>query len=196
MTRTCLVAFLIGLCATSAATAAELRVHHGVIRRFLAQQVFTEDGRKYLRGSRTARCNYAWLEHPEISEHDGQLVIRARFTGRTDLDIFGKCIGLGDSFQARIFATPYYRDGAVRVKDVRVESEDRDSFYIRRVRSALAGSLPDALVFRVYDQAKALLEEHRPNQGWKQELAGFSISGIRVTKDQVIFTLDFAVVVK
>jgi len=52
--------------------------------------------------------------------------------------VFGKCIGLGDSFEASITALPYYQDGVLRLKDVRVVGKGRDGFYIRRVCLALA----------------------------------------------------------
>ena len=116
------------------ASAAEIRIQHSVIKKILAEQVFTDEGRKYVKANRAAKCSYAYLENPDISSANGQLRIRARFTGRSAGDWFGRCIGLGDSFTAVIYATPYYAHGSIRLKDVRVDSEDADGFYIRRVR--------------------------------------------------------------
>ena len=95
------------------ARAVELRVHHSVIKKILAEQVFTDEGRKYVQASRAAKCTFAYLENPEIGEEKGRLKIRARFSGRTAKDFFGRCIGLGDSFLVAITAMPSYDAGFI-----------------------------------------------------------------------------------
>src|SRR3954470_6648535 len=125
------------LMAAYSAKAVELRIHHSVIKKILAEQVFTDDGRKYVKANRAAKCTYAYLEHPEIGEEHGRLKIRARFSGRSARDFFGRCIGLGDSFLVSITAVPFYENGFIRLKDVKVASEDKDGIYIRGVRTAL-----------------------------------------------------------
>src|SRR4051812_24450134 len=107
----------------------QLQIQHSVIKKILNEQVFTDDGRKYVKANRLARCSYAYLEDPDIGEDHGRLKIRARFSGRSGRNFFGQCIGLGDSFRLAIFATPYYRDGSVYLKDVAVASEDKDGIY-------------------------------------------------------------------
>ncbi|HET8550128.1 MAG TPA: hypothetical protein VFL57_19090 [Bryobacteraceae bacterium] len=162
----------------------------------LAEQVFTDDGRKYIKATRAATCDYAYLEKPEIDAYNGQLRIRARFTGRSGRGFFGRCISIGDSFTAVIQATPYYRDGAIRLRDVRVDSADADGFYIRRVRSSLAYSLPRQFSYRIYDDAKRILEEPPRNVSWKQSVVSFSVPQVRVTDSAVVLVLDFVLDVK
>jgi hypothetical protein len=190
-----LIPLALFLCLQASATV-ELRIHHSLIRKMLAEQVFTDDGRKYVKASRAETCNYAYLEHPEIDAHNGQLRIRARFTGRSGRGIFGRCISIGDSFTAVIYATPYYDDGSIRIKDVRVESADADGFYIRSVRSSLATSLPRQFSYRIYEDAKRILEEPPANAGWKQSMASFGVPQIRVTDTAIVLVLDFIVDVK
>ena len=179
-----------------ASAAVEIRIHHSVVRKLLAEQVFTDDGRKYLKATRTETCDYAYLENPEIDAYNGQLRIRARFTGRTGRGFFGRCISMGDSFTALIYATPYYHDGSIRIKDVRVDSADADGFYIRRVRSSLAWSLPRQFSYRIYDDAKRILEEPRPNSALKQSVVSFGVPQIRVTDAAIVLVLDFILDVK
>ena len=96
------------LAALSAALLAgsELQIQYTALSKILAQQVFTQEGRKYVRGDKDQRCNFAYLEHPEISGNNGHLWIRARFTGRSARNFLGRCVGLGDSFDLQIFASP------------------------------------------------------------------------------------------
>ena len=50
---------LCGLVLQGSAAGTELAIHFTAIGKILAQLVFTQDGRKYLRGAPTAKCNYA-----------------------------------------------------------------------------------------------------------------------------------------
>jgi len=184
------------LLALPASAAVQLQIQHSVIKKILAEQVFTDDGRKYVKASRAAKCTYAYLENPGIDSLNGKLRIRARFSGRSATSFFGQCIGLGDSFAAAITATPYYRDGAIYFKDVEVRSEDRDSFYIRKVRAAIAQTITQQFAYRVIDDAKKILEERRDKSPFIQEMKTFSVSQIKVTDAAVVLTLDFTLIVK
>jgi len=175
----------------SIANAVELRIHHSVIKKILAEQVFTDDGRKYVKANRAAKCTYAYLENPEIGEEKGRLKIRARFSGRSARDFFGRCLGLGDSFLVAITAVPYYDNGLIRLKDVNVVSEDKDGIYIRRVRAALTENLSTQFSYGVMLDAKKILEEQRDKAAYRQQLVSFTVSQIRVTGDALVLTMDF-----
>jgi hypothetical protein len=186
---------LMGLALQATAAGTELAIHFTAVQRVLAQQIFTQDGRKYLRGAPTARCYYAYLENPQISGEGGVLNVKARFSGRTALNLFGKCVGLGDSFDLAITAIPFCQDGVLRLRDVRVIGQGRDGFYIRRVSAALAESLRTQFSYRVVDEARKILEqEARP--GYKQELVKFQVPSVRVTADAVVLSLEFTLAVK
>jgi hypothetical protein len=187
------------LCAAAlagSAGAAELSIHFSAIRKVLSQQVFTQDGRRYLRGTPAAKCSFAYLENPQIGGDNGVLNIHARFTGRSALDVFGKCIGLGDSFDVLITASPYSQDGVLRLKDVRVEGKGKDGFYIRRVCSSLGQSLRNQFAYRVADDAKAMLERTPDGTVYSQQLRRFAIPSIRVGPEAVVLTVDFALDVR
>jgi len=175
---------------------AELQIEFSAIGKVLTQQVFTQEGRKYVRGDKKQRCNFAYLEQPQISGNSGRLGIRAHFTGRSAQNIFGRCVGLGDSFDVQIVSTPYYHDGVIALKDVRVESINKDGVYIRMVRVALAYSLANEFQYRVMDDAKRMLEAPRDPLPISHELRSFKVSEIRVTGDALVLSLDFTLTVK
>jgi len=190
-----LLVLLVGM-AFCAHAAVELQIEHSVIKKILSERVFTDDGRKYVRANRTSKCTYAYLENPEIGADRGRLKIRAHFSGRSARDFFGRCIGLGDAFNLTITAAPYYQDGAIALKDVKVRSEDRDGFYVRRVCYTLTQSLSTDFKYRVIDDAKALLEERRDKTPFQQQLLDFKVSQIRVDPEAVILILDLTLRVK
>jgi len=185
----------------SGAPAAELEIHYTAIQKILAQEVFTQDGRRYVHGSPAAKCSFAYLERPELRGDNGRLSLKARFTGRSALDVFGRCIGLGDSFDVYITAVPYYHSQSIGLKDVRVEGRaprgaTRTGYYVRRVCAALGDSLRKQFEYRVGDQARRILEQTAPQAVYRQELLDFSVPQIRVMPDALIVTVDFRLAVK
>ena len=84
------------LCAAALATCAhavDIRIQFGALERMLAEQVFTQEGRRYMRGAKTDRCNFAYLEKPEVRGESGRLRVKAHFTGRSSLNLLGQCVG-------------------------------------------------------------------------------------------------------
>ena len=152
------------LAAAAQVSAVEIQVRYAALERILASQVFTQDGRRYVKGDAKTRCSFAYLEHPELRGDNGRLSLKARFTGRSALDVFGRCIGMGDSFDVYITAVPYYHNQSIGLKDVRVEGRapqgaPRTGYYVRRVCAALGDSLRKQFEYRVGEQAKRLLEQ-------------------------------------
>jgi hypothetical protein len=194
-------AFPLLLLVLSGVRAADLEIHYTAIQNILAREVFTQDGRRYVRGSPAAKCSFAYLEHPELRGDNGRLSLKARFTGRSALDVFGRCIGLGDSFDVYITALPYYHNQSIGLKDVRVEGraargEPRTGYYVRRVCAALGDSLRKQFEYRIGDQARRILEQTAPAAAYRQELLDFSVPRIQVTPDALIVTVDFRLAVK
>lgn len=178
--------------------AAEIELRYSALERIVAAQLFTTDGRHYVRGSRAARCQYAYLENPRIDSDGGRLRVKARFSGRSAVDFFGGCVGLGDSFDLAITASPApdhdapHHDAMV-LRDVKVTSP-KDSYYIRRVRAALAGSIQRNFKIELHDQARKLFEQ--AGAQYQQDLASFELSEVRITPDALVLVIEFRVVVK
>lgn len=188
---------LMMLCASSA-LAADLELRYAALERLVAQQLFTQDGRRYVKGTPKAKCDYAYLEAPHFSAVDkaeGRLKISAKFSGRSSLDVFGRCMGLGDSFDLTIQASPVARKGVIAMDNVQVTTT-KDSYYVRRVRQALTQSFSKEFKIDVRDQAKALLEQPRTDSSYHQELDAFDLSDVHVTPDALVLVVEFKLVVK
>jgi len=193
------VCVLLTLFSSIPAFCAELELRYAAIERVIADQLFSQEGRLYVRGNKTTKCKFAFLESPHVGALDGRLRVTARFSGRTALDMFGGCVGLGDSFDFTLIAVPVVKNGALAFNEVNV-STPRDSFYIRRVRQALTSSFSRDFKIEVRDQARHLLEQ-TPAQGsakplYQQELASFDLRDVRVQSDAVVLVMDFRLVVK
>lgn len=187
---------LIALLVVSAAQATEIRLSYAVLERLIAQQVFTDEGRKYVQGNKTTKCTFAYLENPRITSANSRVVIKAKFTGRSAIDMFGRCVGLGDAFNLTIVGSPFYDKGRIAFKDITVET-DRDGFYIRRVRQVLAQSLSKQFNYKIQDDAKKLLEQQSdPNPLYKREMVKFDVTQIQASDSALILTVDFVLAIE
>ena len=184
------------LFAAAQAGAVELHLQFGALERMLAKQLFTEDGRRYVHGNAKTRCNFAYLEHPQIQGADGLLHIRAKFTGRSALNMLGQCVGMGDAFTVLITARPQYRDGNIGLVAVTAASDDRTGFYIRRVCSALSSSLARDLRYPLAAEAQKVLEDPGAQPDYHRELRHFRVPDIRVASDALVIEMDFELTVR
>jgi hypothetical protein len=174
---------------------ADLEIRYSALDRMIAEQMFTQEGRRYVKGNRADKCQYAYLEAPKLSAVDALLRVTARFSGRSALDVFGHCMGLGDSFDLTISALPVPRSGAIAFKDTQVTTA-KDSYYVRKVRASLMQTFDKDFKIEIRDQAKRLLEQPRGDGAYQQELKDLDLSAIRVTAEALVLVVDFKLVVK
>lgn len=188
---------LVLLFSAASSFAADLELRYAALERLVAAQLFTQDGRHYVKGTPAAKCEYAYLEAPHFAAADNvenRLRITARFSGRSSLDVFGRCMGMGDSFDLEIQASPMARKGVIAMENVQVTTL-RDSYYIRHVRQALTQSFAKDFKIDIRDQAKALLQPHE-SAAYQQELSNLDLSAVRVTPDALVLEVEFKLVVK
>ena len=181
---------------TPAALAVEAHIQFGALQRMLADTLFTQEGRRYVRGSQTDKCNFAYLEKPRIEGGGGRLRIRARFTGRSSLDMFGKCVGLGDAFEVVILATPQYHDGLVTLAAVTVTSDGKTGYDIRRVCTAMSANLGKDFRYPLASEFQAALENPGILLAYPRGLKDFRVTEVRVAEDSLVLVLDFQLTVK
>lgn len=184
------------LLALPVAHAVELHVQYGALERMLAQTVFTQDGRRYVHNDRSNKCNFAYLDKPQVRGDGGKLRIRAHFTGRSALNIVGQCVGLGDAFDLIIVATPQYRDGNLLLGSVNVTSENKTGYYIRRVCTAMSASLVRDFRYPIAPEFQKALEDPAIQPAYPRQLRHFQINEIRVTPDDLVLVVEFELTVK
>jgi hypothetical protein len=186
---------LLALCLPPA-HAVELHLQFGALEHMIAEAVFTQDGRRYVHNDKGNKCNFAYLEKPQIQGSGGRLHIRAKFTGRSALNVIGQCVGLGDAFMVVVTATPQYRNGNIVLQNVVASSEGKTGIYIRRVCSILGASLERDFKYPLASEAKRILEDSSGQPDYKRELRDFQVPAIRVTDDALVIQADFALIVK
>jgi hypothetical protein len=178
------------------AMAVDLEIQFGVLERLIGEQSFTAEGRRYVQGNKDQHCRYAYLENPKLSAAGDRMQLKVKFTGQTALDMFGHCVGMGDSFDLTIIAKPVVdKGGEVGFENFQVMTP-RESFYIRRVRGALVETLNKEFKLDIMAQTRKLVEAPQSVGKFQQQISGLTLGGVRVTSDSLVLAVDFKVTVK
>jgi len=188
-------AVLMLLLATQAA-AVELHVQFAALERMLGEQVFTQEGRRYVKGSKDNKCSFAYLEKPQVRGEAGRLRMKARFSGRSMLNVAGLCVGLGDAFDVVILALPIYKSGSIMLQGVKVSSEGKTGVYIRKVCAAMEAALARDFRYAVERDAQLMLENPAVQPNYKREVRKFEVHDILVSNDALVLQVDFELTVK
>lgn len=187
------VAAIVAFASPPARAASDVRVGYAALQRLLAEQAFSPEGRRYVKGSAATRCSFAYLEHPLVDAQDGRLRVRARFSGRSALNVLGACVGLGDSFDVLITARPEYRGGAVVLADVRVETPTH-GFYASRVCRSLADSLPQQFAYPILQEARRAIET-TSGDAYPRKLTRFEVRQIAIRPEALVLSVDLEITV-
>ena len=167
----------------------ELHLTFGVLQKVIGAQVFTEDGRKYVRGGKDKRCSFAYLENPRVGEADGRLVVRAKFSGRSAMTVLGQCVGMGDSFDVVVRMTPYADKSLLRIREVDVTSDGKRGMYARAVCKQLAATIPRVLTYDFAPDFKRALEAEQPGVPFRKNVDDLIVQAMRVSKEALVLQL-------
>lgn len=189
------MALLLSCLSVLAPASVQLEIQYPVIERFLAKQVFTHEGRQYVRGSKEDRCNYAYLENPRISGSGGRLIIQARFSGRSSIGVLGACVGMQDSFDLTLRATPAYENGFLTLRDVEAVTEAPRTLYVTRVLRALGEGLPKQFHYPLREESRKMLEQDRDPM-YRQQMLAFHVVSAQAANHALVLILDFRLEVK
>lgn len=181
--------------APASAAGVELELSYDLLKRIIAQSAFTEDGRRYVK--RDGRCSFGYLETPRVGQENGKLWIRARFTGRSAMNLLGKCVGLGDAFDVLIRAVPYVDRTTLRLKEVTVVPEGVNGIYSRGVAKAMTAEIPRVFSYDIAPEAQRLLEAESPGMvvPIRKKLRTFRVGAIRPEKDGLVVEIAFRLAV-
>lgn len=170
--------------------AIELEIRFPLLEKQLALALFTQDGKRYVRGTPANRCNFAYLASPRFTSRDGKLLIRAKFTGRSSIDVLGKCVGFGDSFEFEVLAGLTTNNGTLVLTDPYVKRLSKDTFYSRQVVKALQGSISEAVKYPLRDEIRKLLAAASAAGPYKITIGKLEIRSMKILGDSLLLDVD------
>jgi hypothetical protein len=191
--RLCLLSLIVG----QLAFALELEIRFPILERNLSKELFTQDGKRYVKGTPQSKCNFAYLANPQFGSRDGKLWIRAKFTGRSSLDVFGKCVGFGDSFDFEVLSNLTTKDGTLLLADPTVKVlKAKDSYYSRQVEKALQRSIGDAVKYPIREEIRKLLAAASAASPYRVTIGKVEIRQMTILKDSLLLDVDTRFVVE
>ena len=187
--------FLFALCSVCA-YGIEIEIRFPLLEKQLSQQLFTQDGKHYVRGHPTSRCNYAFLASPRFGSRDGKLAITARFSGSSSLDVFGRCVGFADTFDFEILSALMIKNGSLVLADPQVKVLSRESFYTRQVQRALRVSIRDAVTYPIREELRKLLSAGAAPGPYKVSIQSLEVRRVEVLPNSLLVTVDTRLLVE
>src|ERR1700753_1782144 len=88
-----------------AAHAIEIKVSAKALERTLQKQLFTDDGRYFIKGKATDAC-FVYVEDPKVSFADDRVVVHVKTKVRLGTSMRGACLGVGMSPEADVSVVP------------------------------------------------------------------------------------------
>ena len=82
------------------------------------------------------------------------------------------------------------------MQEVKVTSEGKSGYYIRRVCEAMQASLAKEFKYPLEAESRKMVEEGGAQPGYKREVRKFTVPDIRVTDDALVLQVDFELTVK
>ena len=189
------ILFLVVLTA-ACARGIELEIRFRLLEKQLSQQLFTQDGKHYVRGHAASRCSYAYLASPRFGGRDGKVVITARFSGSSSLDVFGRCVGFADTFDFEVLSALTIKDGSLKLADPQVKVLSRESFYSRQVQRALRVSIRDAVTYPIRDELRKLLLAGAAPGPYKISVQSLEVRSVEVLSDSLLVRVDTRLLVE
>ncbi len=182
--------FALFLAAAFLLPAIEIEIRFPLLEQQLASQLFSQDGKRYVKGNPKTHCNFAYLAEPHFSSRDGQLLITAKFTGKSSMDVFGKCVGFGDSFAFEILSNLTTKDGTLLLDKPTLKILSSDSYYSRQVLKSLQRSISDAIRYPIREEMRKILAAGSAASGYKVTIPKLEIRGVQVLKDSLLVDVD------
>lgn len=173
---------------------AELRVYYSALEALLREQVFTDGGRAYVVGDRKTRCNYAYLEKPQVGAQKAQLRVRAHFDSLTALELGGDCVGPAQAFDVSMTGVPVYRDGVLRLEQTQLEPAD--GLYGGLIRAVLGDALEQSLQYPLLQDLQRFVRKASMQSPYEVRMRDLDVYTIRVEAEAIVFMFDFIMEVK
>ena len=178
----------------SPASSSELRLGYSAIGKLMEEGLFTDGGRHYLQGSRDSSCAYSYVEQPSVNAVAGRLYIRMKLSMRLGLEVAGNCIGTSDTFFTTLSGVPTYADGALELREVEVETEDRSYGEVvgPLLVEAIGGAFRYPLRERIAQSVKSVMEQ----TGLELTVRELEIPEIRLERRALVVPVELTLVLR
>lgn len=171
------------------ARAIEIKVSTDALKRTLDKQLFTQNGRYYLRGNPGTAC-FAYAEDPKISLNGDRVVVHIKAHARLGTSVHGACVGVGLNTEADVSVVPDAEGESIGFRDARIEhlSESRElNFFLEPF---LSRKLPQQMKVNAAGLLRQLLSQSTQTTGYQIQLDNLKIHSMQVSGPALAVDFD------
>jgi hypothetical protein len=179
----------------TAAHAVELKLSAQALERTLAQQLFKDNGRYYMRGKADSAC-YVYAENPKVSFNADRVVIHVTTHSKLGTALRGTCLGVGLNADADVSVLPEAQGESIGFRDARIDnlSESKELNYF--LIPFLSKKLPQEMKINIADQLRAVIATSNTTIGYTLTLDELKVHSMVVSGNALVVDFDGAVSVK
>jgi long-subunit fatty acid transport protein len=183
---------LLALCASllpRAARAIEIKVSAQALERTLNRQLFTQNGRYYLRGKPGSAC-YAYAEDPKVSFQANRVVVHVKVHAKLGTSLHSACLGVSLNTEADVAVVPEAEGESIGFRNAEIarlsESRELNFFLV----PFLSGKLPQEMKVNVADSLRQLLSSSTGSTGYQFRLDDLKIHSMQVAGGALAVDFD------
>ncbi len=113
----------------------------------------------------------------------------ANFSGRAAATLLGECVGPAEAFRVSATGVPVYRQGVLRLNDVKVDHAN--PLYADLIRAFL-----ESLQYSLVEDVQQLAQQVSETGEYEMRVPTLSVHTIRVGAEAIVFSFDIAVQVR
>ena len=170
------------------ARAVGIKISSEALERTLHKQLFTADGRYYIKGKPGSAC-YVYAEDPKVTFHDDRVWVHLKTHSKLGTSIRGACLGVSLSAEADVSLAPDAEGETIGFRDVRIEhlntSKELNIFLV----PFLNGKLPQKMQLNAADLLRQALSQSANASGYTITLDDLKIQSMQV--DHNLLNVDF-----
>lgn len=174
------------------ASAIHLTLSYRVLERTIERELFRDQGRYYLAGSPADDCSYTFLEQPRLGAEGERIVLRLQLSARLGQEVLGQCVGPGEDVEVVVSGVPRIEGTSVTVADPEMSFPNNPRYgelHEAVLAPFLSGPLKEALRFDLGAELRSLAEG-AGREGYRLQISGLSLSGLRAAPNQLEVEID------
>lgn len=184
-------AFALVLCILFAgsAHAIELKVSSQALERTLNKQLFTQDGRYYIRGKPGSAC-FVYAEDPQVSFNGDRIVVHIKAHAKLGTSLHGACLGVSLNTEADVSVVPDAQGETIGFRDARIEHLSESPELNFFLEPFLSRKLPQQMKVNAADSLRQLLTQSTQTTGYQITLDDLKIHSMQVDGPDLAVDFD------
>jgi hypothetical protein len=183
------------LAAAATCRAIELKISTDALQRTLETQLFTDNGRFYLRGNNHSAC-YVFADSPKVSTVGDRAVVHLHVTAKIGPSVGGQCMGIRLSRDVDVSMAPDAEGESIGFRDARIEKLSGSRELDLLLMPFLSHRVPSSMKINAAEQIRKVLAKSSESIGYTVTLDSMKVQSMTIDGDGLTIDVDGGLSVK